>query len=66
MAAVEYAKGICPDCGRTVAGRAAGIEAAHGDRRFVDLRPHNRQPQSRRPVVCLPPGGHRRVRRVRG
>ena len=66
MAAQEYAKGICPSCGRLVSGRADGIEAAAGDRRFVVLRPHNRQRWSRRPVVCLPPGPRLRVRRVRG
>jgi hypothetical protein len=66
MAAQEYAKGVCPDCGRTISGRAAGIEANHGDRRWVDLRPHNRVRGTRHPVVCLPPGGYRRVPRIRG
>jgi hypothetical protein len=66
MAAQEYAKGICPDCGRTISGRAAGIEANHGDRRWVDLRPHNRQQSARRPVPCLARGGYRRVPRVMG
>jgi hypothetical protein len=65
MAAQEYAKGRCPDCGRVVSGRAAGIEANHGDRRFVELRPHNRERGGRHPVVCLPPGGYRRVPRIR-
>ena len=67
MAAQEYAKGICPDCGRKIAGRADGIEYEAADRRFVVLRPHNRHPRGRRrPVVCLPPGGYSRVRRVPG
>jgi hypothetical protein len=64
MAAQEYAKGTCPGCGRTISGRAAGIEAAHADRRFVELRPHNRDRGARRPVVCLPRGGYRRVPRI--
>ena len=66
MAAQELAKGRCPECGRVISGRAAGIEADHGGRRFVDLRPHNRQQYARRPVVCLAPGGYRRVRRIPG
>jgi len=66
MAAQEYAKGRCPECGRVISGRAAGIEAAHADRRFVELRPHNRERYARRPVVCLAPGGYRRVPRIRG
>jgi len=65
MAAQEYAKGRCPECGRVISGRAAGIEAAHADRRWVELRPHNRERWSRRPVVCLSPGGYRRVPRIR-
>jgi hypothetical protein len=65
MAVVQYAKGICPYCGRVVSGRADGIEAGAPDRRFVTLRPHNRQQFSRRPVVCLSPGGYRRVPRIR-
>ena len=66
MAAQELAKGVCPDCGRTIAGRADGIEADEADRRFVILRPHNRERAARRPVECLPRGGYRRVPRVRG
>jgi predicted Fe-S protein YdhL (DUF1289 family) len=62
----EYAKGICPGCGRIVPGRADGIEADPAARRWVVLRPHNRQRHARRPVVCLPPGGYSRVRRIRG
>jgi hypothetical protein len=66
MAALEYAKGRCPGCGRVISGRADGIEAEAADRRFVVLRPHNRHPPGRRrPVVCLPRGGYRRVPRVR-
>jgi predicted Fe-S protein YdhL (DUF1289 family) len=65
MAAQEYAKGVCPDCGRTVSGRATGIEYDHGDRRFVLLRPHNRAERARHPVVCLSRGGRRVVPRVR-
>ena len=66
MAAQEYAKGRCPECGRVISGRADGIEAEAADRRFVVLRPHNREQRARRPVVCLPRGGYRRVPRIRG
>jgi hypothetical protein len=65
MAAQEYAKGRCPDCGRVISGRATGIEADHGDRRFVILRPHNREETSRHPVECLARGGRRVVPRIR-
>jgi hypothetical protein len=65
MAPQEYAKGVCPDCGRTISGRADGIEAAPADRRFTVLRPHNRQQHARHPVVCLPRGSYRRVPRIR-
>ena len=65
MAPLEYAKGVCTECGRTISGRAVGIEYAHADRRFVALRPHNRQEAARRPAVCLPRGGRRVVPRVR-
>jgi hypothetical protein len=65
MAAQEYAKGRCPDCGRKISGRATGIEAGHGDRRFVALRPHNREEVSRHPVECLARGGRRVVPRIR-
>jgi len=63
--AQEYAKGVCPDCGRVISGRAAGIEYDHADRRFVILRPHNREESSRHPVVCLARGGRRVVPRIR-
>ena len=66
MAAQEYAKGTCPDCGRVIAGRADGIEADEASRRFVILRPHNRERSGRRPVACLARGGYRRVPRIRG
>ena len=65
MAAREFAKGVCPDCGRVVPGRAAGIQRAAADRQFVILRPHNRERPAYRPAVCLPPGGYRRVPRIR-
>ena len=52
------AKGVCPECGRTVAGRAAGPGK-------VDLAPHNRQRSARHPAVCLSRGARRRVPRVR-
>jgi hypothetical protein len=66
MAAQEYAKGVCPECGRTISGRAAGIEYAHADRRFVILRPHNREEAARHPVECLARGARRVVPRIRG
>ena len=60
------AYGRCPECGRVVSGRAAGIEAAHADRRWVDLQPHNREQASRHPVACLTRGGRRVVPRIHG
>jgi hypothetical protein len=66
MAAQEYAKGVCPECGRTVSGRAIGPEQDAADRRFVALGPHNRQQFSRHPVECLTRGGRRVVPRVAG
>jgi hypothetical protein len=65
MAMAEYAKGICPDCKRVISGRATGIEADHADRRWVELRPHNREERSRHPVACLSRGGRRVVPRIR-
>jgi hypothetical protein len=65
MAAQEYAKGVCPDCGRTISGRATGIEAGHADRRWVILRPHNREEAARHPVECLARGARRVVPRIR-
>lgn len=65
MAEAQRAKGRCPDCGRVISGRATGIEYAHADREWVILRPHNRERPAYRPVVCLPPGGYRRVPRIR-
>ena len=65
MAAREYAKGRCPDCGRIVPGRADGIEAGAAGRRWVILRPHNRRQRARHPVTCLSPGGYSRVPRIR-
>jgi hypothetical protein len=60
------AKGRCPYCGRVIAGKADGIEYDSADRRFVVLRPHNREQHARPGVVCLPRGGYRRVPRVPG
>lgn len=65
MAAQERARGVCPECGRTVSGRAVGIEAAHADRRFVALAPHTRSTTHRRNETCLARGGWRVVPRVR-
>ena len=65
MAAQERAKGRCPDCGRVISGRATGIEYDHADRRFVELRPHNRERGARHPVECLARGGLRVVPRIR-
>ena len=66
MAAQEYAKGVCPDCGRVISGRATGIEYDHADRRWVILRPHNREERAARPVACLTRGSRRVVPRVVG
>ena len=65
MAGQERARDICPDCGRVISGRAAGIQRAAADRRFVALQPHNRDPRSHHPVTCLPRGAYRRVPRIR-
>jgi hypothetical protein len=65
MAAQQYAKGVCPDCGRVISGRAVGIEYDHADRRFVALRPHNRERGARHPVECLARAGRRVVPRIR-
>jgi len=66
MAETGRARGVCPDCGRTISGRATGIQAAHADRRFVALAPHTRARGSRRPVACLTMGVLRVVPRVPG
>jgi hypothetical protein len=65
--AQEYAKGVCPECGRTISGRATGPEKAAADRGFVALGPHNREEhgRTRHPVVCLSRGGRRVVPRIR-
>ena len=63
---MAMAKGRCPECGRVISGRAVGIEAGHADRRWVSLAPHTRTRQGHgRDVPCLPPGGYRRVPRIR-
>ena len=64
MAAQERAKGVCPECGRVVSGRATGIQRAAADRKFVALAPHNRQQYSRRPAACLMRGSRRVVPRI--
>jgi hypothetical protein len=67
MAETGRARGVCPECGRTISGRAVGIEKAHADRRFVALQPHTRARQGHhRDVVCLARGGRRVVPRIRG
>ena len=66
MADRERAKGVCPECGRVISGRAVGIESAHADRRFVALAPHARTESRRRNEACLPRGGYRVVPRIRG
>lgn len=61
----ERAKGVCPECGRVISGRAVGPEPDAADRRFTALAPHNRQQYARTPVVCLSRGGRRVVPRIR-
>jgi hypothetical protein len=63
--ACQRAKGVCPECGRVVSGRATGPESEAADRRFVALGPHNRERDARRPVACLTRGGRRVVPRIR-
>ena len=67
MAAQEYAKGVCPECGRVISGRAVGPEEAAADRKFVALGPHNREEhgRTRHPAECLARGGRRVVPRIR-
>ena len=57
------ARGVCPECGRTVSGRAVGIQAAAADRKFVALRPHKRDEHARG-GPCLERGGRRVVPRL--
>ena len=61
------AKGVCPECGRTISGRAVGIERAAADRRFVALSPHCRTAPdgNKRGEVCLMRGSRRVVPRLR-
>lgn len=67
MAVGERAKGVCPDCGRVISGRAVGIETAHADRRFVALAPHTRSRHGHgRDEPCLSRGAYRVVPRIRG
>lgn len=67
MAEAQRAKGRCPECGRTVSGRATGPEEDAADRRFVALGPHNREERgrTRHPAECLARGGRRVVPRIR-
>ena len=58
------AKGVCPDCGRVIPGRAVGIERLATDRKFVALSPHSRRKADRRAVPCLSRGGYRVVPRI--
>jgi hypothetical protein len=65
MAAQERAKGVCPECGRTVSGRAVGPEPEAAGRRFVSLSPHTRGRQGHgRDEPCLTRGARRVVPRV--
>lgn len=61
---VPRAKGICPECGRVISGRAVGPETLAADRSFVALSPHTRSPLARPPQTCLTRGGRRVVRRL--
>lgn len=58
MAAKERPKGICPECGRTISGRALGEH-------WVLLRSHNRTRGTKQLTVCLSPGRYRMVARIR-
>lgn len=61
---LHRAFGQCPNCGRTVAGKACGPEKRAADRRWVRLQPHVRNPAARRTSWCLLPGEVLRVPRV--
>jgi hypothetical protein len=63
---VPRAKGVCPECGRTVSGRAVGPEPDHADRKFVALTPHTRSTSRHRAETCLSRGGRRVVPRISG
>ena len=57
--------GLCPDCGRIVAGRADGIQRRTTAKRWVLLGPHNRpESTARHKMPCLTRGARRRVPRV--
>jgi hypothetical protein len=66
-ATAARAKGVCPECGRVISGRATGPQAAAADRKFVALSPHMRaKPDgNKRGVPCLTRGGRRVVPRLR-
>jgi hypothetical protein len=51
-------KGICPECGRVISGRAAGPA-------WVLLRSRSRDVTARHPVTCLARNGYRKVPRIR-
>ncbi len=63
MAALERAKGVCPDSA-TLAAQKQRRVSGPGEDRNVALGPHNRVRFSRRPAVCLSRGGLRVVPRV--
>jgi len=50
-------RGVCPECGRTIAGRPAGPG-------YVALAPHTRTRTTRHREPCLTRGGYRRVPRI--
>lgn len=62
---VPRAKGVCPECGRVISGRAVGPEADMAARRFVALTPHTRSTSRHHAPVCLSRGGRRVVPRIR-
>ena len=51
------ARGVCPHCGRTIAGRGDG-------QGWVILAPHTRVQSRDKAEPCLSLGGYRRVRRL--
>ena len=57
----RHARGVCPDCGRTVAGSRRGQQPG-----WVALSPHLANPGAPVRVDCVPRFGARRTVRVAG
>jgi hypothetical protein len=58
------ARGVCPDCGRTIAGRAFGPEKDAANRKYVVLGPHTKTVNQRHNTPCVVRGEFVKVPRV--